>query len=67
MSKKVLRIIIIVLSSLLIIISLTADFIGIGSYPGINYAQIIGAGVGLVTLIIGIWLLLKSGKADSDK
>ena len=64
MSKKVLRIIIIVLSSLLIIISLTADFIGIGSYPGIHYAQIIGASVGLVALIIGLWLLLKSDKVE---
>jgi hypothetical protein len=37
----------------LIIISLAADLIGIGSYPGIHWAQITGAGVGLAALIAG--------------
>ena len=62
MSKKTISIILIVASILLIIISLTADLIGIGSYPGINYAQIAGAGVGLVVLIFGVWLLNKANK-----
>jgi hypothetical protein len=56
MSKKTISLIIIIVSVLLIIISLTADLIGIGSYPGINYAQLIGAGIGLAGLVFGIWL-----------
>jgi len=62
MSKRTISIILIAASILLIIISLTADLIGIGSYPGINYAQIAGAGVGLAVLIFGIWLLRKASK-----
>ena len=63
MSKKTISLIIIIVSILLIIVSLTADLIGIGSYPGINYAQLIGAGIGLVALGFGIWLNRKIEKA----
>ena len=55
MSKKVIRLIIIILGGILLILSLTADMIGIGSYPGFNYAQILGAVVGLAALIFGIF------------
>jgi len=55
MSKKVIRLIFIILGGALLILSLTADMIGIGSYPGFNYAQILGAVVGLAALIFGIF------------
>jgi len=55
MSKKVIRLIFIILGGILLILSLTADMIGIGSYPGFNYAQILGAVVGLAALIFGIF------------
>jgi len=55
MSKKVIRLILIILGGILLILSLTADMIGIGSYPGFNYAQILGAVVGLAALIFGIF------------
>jgi len=54
MSSKTINLILVFLGGLLIIVSLLADAIGIGSYPGINWAQIVGAVVGLVILIIGI-------------
>ena len=54
MSSKTTNIIIILFGGILFIISLLADWIGIGSYPGINWAQITGAAVGIVILIIGI-------------
>jgi len=55
MAKKVIRLIFIILGGILLILSLTADLIGIGSYPGFNYAQILGAVVGLAALIFGIF------------
>ena len=54
MSSKTINIFIILFGGILFLISLLADVIGIGSYPGINWAQITGAAVGIVILIIGI-------------
>jgi len=54
MSSKTINIFIILFGGILFLISLLADWIGIGSYPGINWAQITGAAVGIVILIIGI-------------
>lgn len=55
-SRKIVSWVLIIGGLLLIIISLGADLIGIGSYPGIHWAQIAGAGVGLAALIAGGWL-----------
>jgi len=63
MSKKVISLILIILGGILLILSLTADLIGIGSYPGFNYAQILGAVAGLAALVFGIWY----GRAKPDK
>ena len=63
MSKKVIRLILIILGGILLILSLTADMIGIGSYPGFNYAQILGAFAGLAALLFGIWY----GRTKPDK
>jgi len=43
-------------------VSLIADFIGIGTYPGINGAQLLGTGVGLVVSLVGIALFLRKPK-----
>ena len=53
MSRKTISLILIIGGVILTLLSLTADLIGIGSYPGINWAQITGAVVGLVALIFG--------------
>jgi len=55
MSKKSLSLIAIIVGLILMVVSLTADLIGLGSYPGINWAQIVGAVVGLVTVLLGFW------------
>jgi len=55
MSKKSLSLIAIIVGLILMIVSLIADLIGLGSYPGINWAQIVGAVVGLVTVLLGFW------------
>lgn len=56
MSKKRLSLIAIIIGLVLLVVSLTADLIGLGSYPGINWAQIVGAVVGLATALLGFWL-----------
>lgn len=56
MSKNTLSLIAIIGGALFTLISLTADLIGIGSYPGLNYAQYAGAGVGLIVVAVGLWL-----------
>ncbi len=55
MSKKSLSLIAIIVGLILMIVSLIADLIGLGSYPGINWAQIVGAVVGLGTVLLGFW------------
>ena len=64
MRKKLISWLLIIAGVLLIVVFLGADLIGIGSYPGINYAQIIGAAVGVVVSIIGIWYLLRKPKKE---
>jgi len=54
MYKKILILVAIIGGALLTLVSLTADFIGIGSYPGINSAQLIGAAIGLLVILIGL-------------
>ena len=49
---------------MLFVLSLIADPIGIGSYPGINSAQLIGAAVGFAVLVIGYWLRRANGKSE---
>ncbi len=55
MSKKTIGIILMVGGVLLATLSLGADLIGIGSYPGINWAQLTGGAVGLAVFIFGLW------------
>ena len=65
MSKKTISLIAIIVGILLALISLTADFIGIGSYPGINYAQLAGIAVGLVIILVG--LRLRRSKVEKQQ
>ena len=58
MSKRTISIVLIVLGMVVLILSLAADLLGIGHYPGINGAQILGAAIGVVIEVAGIWLAL---------
>jgi hypothetical protein len=62
MSNKLVGWIGIIVGVLLILISLGADLIGIGTYPGINSAQLVGMAGGLVVLALGVFVLLKKQK-----
>jgi len=46
-----------VLGVVLLILSLSADFIGIGSAPGVGYKQIIGIVLGVIAVIRGFLIL----------
>jgi uncharacterized membrane protein len=59
MGKKGLSLILIVVGIIILLVSLLADMIGIGGYPGMGYKQIIGAIVGAVISIIGFILYRK--------
>ena len=59
MGKKGLSLILIVIGIIILLVSLLADMIGIGGYPGMGYKQIIGAIVGGVISIIGFILYRK--------
>ena len=63
MSSKTINLLLVLIGGLLIIVSLLADVVGIGSYPGINWAQIVGAVVGFIIMIIGILRPRLTGKA----
>ncbi|HWQ05342.1 MAG TPA: hypothetical protein VN452_08300 [Longilinea sp.] len=56
MSKKLISQVLMAAGVVLVIVSLAADLLGIGSYPGIHSAQIAGAAIGLLAVIIGYWL-----------
>jgi len=62
MTNRTIRLILIFGGALILIVSLTADLIGLGSYPGLNWAQLTGAAVGLVVLIVGIWFFMRKPK-----
>ena len=53
MSKKTISLVLMIGGAVLLILSLAADSVGIGSYPGFHSAQIAGAVIGLVVLVIG--------------
>lgn len=64
MTNRTIGLISLIGGGLLLLISLLADLIGLGSYPGLNWAQLTGAAVGLIVLLIGIWLTVKGPKSE---
>ena len=47
-------VILLVIGVLLFLVSLTADFIGLGPSPGLGWKQILGAVVGVVIAAVGM-------------
>jgi hypothetical protein len=64
MSQKTIGLVVMVGGAVLLILSLTADLIGIGSYPGLHWAQLTGAAVGLVVLMFGLWFWRRSTQKE---
>jgi len=66
MSKKTISLIAIVLGAIVTLVSLTADLIGIGSYPGLNWAQLIGTAIGLLLILLGLRLRRFEGDKEVE-
>ena len=56
MKRNSLKWLLVVLGALLLLASLIADFVWVGSYPGYNTQQILGIIVGAVLLLAGLFL-----------
>ena len=65
MSSKTVSLILIVGGVLLFLVSLGADWLGLGSYPGFNYAQYGGMAVGLVFLAYGLQKIRAKNKTKN--
>lgn len=58
MSNKTIGIIVIVLGVLLAAVSLLADVLGLGGDPNaVGWKQFLGAGAGVLVVIIGVWFM----------
>ena len=55
MSKRTLGILLIVLGLLLLVVSLAADLIGLGNGTGLGWKQLLGAAVGVLIMLGGLW------------
>jgi len=67
MSTRVLGIGLILGGILVIAAALLADVIGLGAQPGIiGWKQILGAAIGLVILVVGIYILIRARTTRTD-
>jgi len=55
--KRTIGIVLAVVGVVVAVLSLAADVLGFGDYPGINWAQWVAAAVGLVVAFFGAWLV----------
>ncbi len=65
MSKRTMGVVLVVLGVVMLVVSLAADMIGIGNQAGIGWKQILGAVVGVIIAVGGVWLALR--KPDQKK
>lgn len=55
MSKKTISLVLLIIGAVLLVLSLFADLIGIGSYPGMHSSQIAGIIMGVILLALGLY------------
>jgi len=67
MTRKYVGVTAIVLGALVLVVALVADLLGIGSDTGIGWKQLLGAGIGLVVALVGVWLLVGKSKSTTKK
>lgn len=72
MDKKIIGYGLIVIGAIMMMVSITADVIGLGQDPlNFGWKQILGAGAGLVVANVGMWVLVirrvKSEEQNSSK
>lgn len=62
MNKKTIGMALVVVGLIVAVVSLAADWIGIGTYPGINITQAAGIILGVVAAAGGFWLQRSASK-----
>ncbi len=67
MSRKTVSYISMVGGVLIVAVSMLADVIGVGSYPGFNSAQLIGFLIGLAFIVMGYLLYRTPRKEKTPK
>lgn len=55
MSKKTISLVLLIIGAVLLVLSLFADLIGIGSYPGMHSSQIAGIIMSAILLALGLF------------
>lgn len=58
-NKKTIGIVLLVVGIILLVLSLTADMIGIGGAPGFGYRQLMGSVAGVVIAVVGYILMTR--------
>jgi hypothetical protein len=61
-TKKTRAIVLLAAGVVIVIVSVAADSIGLGAFPGFGYKQIIGTLVGIGVILVGLALLPKRVK-----
>jgi hypothetical protein len=56
--------ILLVTGTLLGVLSLTADLLGIGAFPGFGWKQVLGTAVALMLVIPSGWRIFQSSRRD---
>ena len=59
MSNKTIGILLIALGIIIVLVSLVADSLGIGNQMGIGWTQLLGAAIGVIMAIVGVWMVLR--------
>ena len=62
MSTKSIGLVLIILGAVVALISLGADFIGIGNLQGFGWQQTLGTVVGVIVVLVGVWLASRKQK-----
>jgi len=60
--KKITGMVLFVAGAVIVIVSVAADYIGMGGFPGFGYKQITGTILGIVMIVVGLALLPKRVK-----
>lgn len=64
MSKRNWGFTLVILGTVIQVLSVIADYIGLSQYPDVfGWKQLLGVGLGLVMILIGVWLV--SRRPDS--
>ena len=57
--------VLLVVGTLLGIVSLTADLVGVGAFPGFGWKQVVGTVVAILVVAPAAWRIFRSGRGDA--